>query len=117
MALRNDKVVGAERYERPKQGDGPKVTTHSGVVVRTEKNDRYLIHNTPNSGVVATPAHNMSDKWYKTQDIDVKGNKTVGDALKGGYTSGSSRFGKVGEYLGSGTCKGTADGVTKALQK
>lgn len=117
MAYRKETVTGAARYERPKQGDGPKFTTHSGVVVNTDQGRSLLIHNTPGSGVVATPAENMSSKWQKTQDIEVKGDKTVADAMKGGYTSGSSKFGKVGEYLGSGTCKGTADGVTKALEK
>ena len=115
MAWRNDKIVGAARYERPKEIAGP--CTHSGVVVTTENNRSLLIHNTLGSGVVATPAENMSNKWQKTQDIEVKGHKTVGDALKGGYTSGSSTFGKFGEYLGSGTCKLSADRVTKALQK
>ena len=59
----------------------------------------------------------MSRNWQKTQDINIKGHKTVGDALRGGYTPGSSSFGKWGEYVGSGTCKGTAEGATKALQK
>jgi len=68
--------------------------------------------------VVATPAENMSNKWYKTKDIQINGHKTIGGALRGGYTSGSSSlgFGKWGEYLGCLTCKGTVAGVTKALE-
>ncbi len=36
--------------------------------------------------------------------------------MKGGYTSGSAKLGKLGEYLGSGTCIGTKIGVTKLLE-
>jgi len=119
MAWRGDKIVRAEIYERPKLGGGGPCT-HSGVVVHTEKGQSFLIHNTPESGVVATPAENMSRNWQKTQDIEVKGHKTVGDALRGGYTPGSSKLDKaIGgairwideliEYIRSGS-KGTAEG-------
>ena len=109
-------------YERPMEvPDQYKVTTHSGVVVRTEKGERFLIHNTPESGVVATPAQNMSSKWKKGGDIEINGYKTVEDALQGGYQPGSAAAGKIlpakwGEYIGSGTCKWTASRVAKALQ-
>ena len=119
MAWRNDKVVRAEKYERPKQGGAAVVPAfeHVGVVVHTDKCQSFLIHSTPGSGVVATPAENMSRQWHKTEDIGVKGHKTVGDAMKGGYTSGSSKLGNFGEYVGSGFCKGTASGVIGALTK
>ena len=87
MSYRSERVVSAERVERPKQTGGP--FTHSGVKVNTDKGNSYLIHNTPGSGVVATPSSNMSSKWSKTGDIPVSGSKTVGDVMKGGYTSGS----------------------------
>lgn len=117
MSFRNERVVSAERVERPKEMSGPNLTTHSGVKVNTDKGNSYLIHNTPASGVVATPASNMSGKWSKAGDIPVSGSKTVGDVMRGGYTSGSGRLGKTGEYLGSGTCKGTAHGAERALKK
>ena len=117
MAWRNDRVIEAGRYERPKEMRGPHIATHAGVVVRTEKDDRFLIHNTLEAGVVATPAQNMSSNWYKTQDLEVNGYKTVQDALRGGYTPGSARLGKVGEYLASGTCQFSANNVAEALKK
>ena len=116
MAWRNDKVVSAERYERPKQGGGGPFE-HAGVVVHTDKSQSFLIHNTSGSGVVATPAENMSSQWHKTGDVEVNGHKTVGDAMKGGYTPGTSMLGNKGEYVGSGLCIGTALGVTNALKK
>jgi hypothetical protein len=112
--FRGEHVISASRYERPKQGGGGPCT-HSGTVVHTREGNSYLIHNTPSAGVVATSANNMSSLWMKTEDISVHGNKTVGDAMRGGYTSGSARLGKIGEYIGSGTCKGTANGVRSAL--
>ena len=114
MSYRNERVLSAERVDRPKQTGGP--CTHSGVVVKTDKGNSYLIHNTPSSGVVATPASNMSNKWNKTGDIPVSGNKTVGDVMRGGYTPGTGSLGKTLEYLGSGTCKGTAIGAEDALR-
>ena len=76
-----------------------------------------MIHNTPASGVVVTDAEEMSSEWSKVSDIEIKGTKTVGDAIKGGYTRGSARLGKFGEYLLSGLCIGTKYGVAKALEK
>ena len=37
--------------------------------------------------------------------------------MKGGYTKGSAKIGKLGEYAISGTCIGTKNGVTNALKK
>ena len=90
---------------------------HHGVVVETENDNKYLIHNTPASGVVATDGKQMSSEWSKVSDIEIKGTKTVGDAIKGGYTRGSARLGKFGEYLLSGLCIGTKHGVANALEK
>lgn len=115
MAYRKERVVEAAKYTRPKEMAGP--FDHDGVVVRTDKGNSYLIHNTPGAGVVATPAENMSSKWKHEKDLEVNGHKTVGDALQGGYTSGSGKLGKGGEYVASGFCIGTAIGVANALKK
>ena len=116
MSYRNEVVTGARHVERPKQGPGGPFS-HEGVIVDTNKGNSYLIHNTPKSGVVATPASGMSNGWSNIGDVNVNGQKTVGDAMRGGYTPGSGRLGKIGEYLGSGTCKGTARGVINGLGK
>ena len=114
MAFQNDKVVRAEKYERPMQGRLGAVFDHVGVVVHTDKGQSFLIHNTPESGVVATPAENMSSKWDETRDIEVRGHKTVGGAIKaGGYTSGSC---KLDEYVDSGLCIGTVKDIIKYLE-
>ncbi len=49
---RSEKIVSAHQVSRPKESIGP--CDHHGVVVNTDKGNSYLIHNTPNSGVVAT---------------------------------------------------------------
>jgi len=116
MSWRNEQITGARHVERPKLGPGGPFS-HEGVIVDTNKGNSYLIHNTPGSGVVATPSSGMSNNWSTIKDVNVHGSKTVGDAMKGGYTRGTGRLGKIGEYLGSGTCKGTASGVVKSLEK
>ena len=85
-SYRSEKVVSAHQASRPKEGviSGP--FSHHGVVVNTDKGNSYLIHNGPSKGVVCTDAKNMSSKWSKGEDIKVSGNKTVNDAMRGGYT-------------------------------
>jgi hypothetical protein len=116
MSFRNEIVTSGQRVERPKLGIGGPFS-HEGVIVNTNKGNSYLIHNTPGSGVTTTPSSNMSNNWSPINDINVNGQKTVGDAMNGGYNRGTGRLGKIGEYLGSGTCKGTAKGVENALRK
>ena len=121
MSWRGEKVVSASYYERPKEVPGP--ANHHGVMVNTDKGNSFLIHNTPKSGVVATPSSQMSSNWSKSHDINVSGTKTVQNAMSGASARGGSitsnwgDFGKNVNYVASGTCIGAAKGAEKALQK
>lgn len=64
-SYRNENIVSAYQTSRPAQGKlGPAVDSvssgHHGVVVNTDKGNSYLIHSTPESGVVCTSAKYMS---------------------------------------------------------
>lgn len=83
-------------------------------MVNTDKGNSYLIHSTPSSGAVVTKANEMSNKWTKTRDIKVEGNKTVGDIFKA--SSGRS-LNKMVNYATGGTCKGVAQRAENALKK
>ena len=111
---RSEKVVSASYHERPKESPGP--ANHHGVKVNTDKGNSYLIHNTPNSGVVATNAAQMGNQWSKSHDIPVNGHKTVQDVMSGASARGGHITGKLGNYLTSGTCIGAAGGAEKALK-
>ena len=110
--FRQEKVVRAWHVERPKQVKGP--CNHHGTVVETDKGNSYLIHNTPGAGVVCTPASNMSSKWSKTREIDVRRDATVGECLR----AGTARFPvhtPMAQYVSSGFCIGSSSNVDKYL--
>ena len=56
-----DPITSATVYSREKQS-GPQIVKHWGIVVHNASGS-YLVHNMPETGIVATPASNMSDQW------------------------------------------------------
>lgn len=110
-------VIRAQRVERPLQGDIMKhlPINHHGTVLYTSDGNSYLLHNTPDSGVVITDTKYMKKHWKLVHDIPVIGEKTVGDTLG---SVGTSSFGQERcGYIKGGTCIGTANNVEKYLQK
>ena len=78
---------------------------HHGIVVYTNKGNKFLIHSTPGEGTVVTDA-GMSENWVKRKDISVRGEKMVGLVFQ--YASGHTNN-KLVNYLTSGTCILTAE--------
>jgi len=111
--FRGEKITSASYYTRPKEAAGP--FNHHGVVVNTAQGNSYLIHSTPKSGTVVTPASNMNkNTWTKSHDIPVNGNKTVGEVFN---QSSGRTLNQFVNYGTSGTCIWTAGNAEKALQK
>lgn len=105
---RSERVISAEHYVRPKQGNMRYAPfNHHGIKMGTDKGNDYLIHNMPKTGPVVTDAKHMSADWRKRKDIKVTGHKTVGEVLGSAGTS----------YIGGGTCIGTACAVKNHLKK
>lgn len=112
-----EKIISAEHVGRPMEGNILKnfPIDHHGILLHTSNGNDWLLHNTPDSGVVITDAGHMSSKWDARYSIDVTGDKTVSEALR---SAGSSSFGenRCG-YEKGGTCIGTAKKVEKYLRK
>lgn len=113
----NEKIISATHVTRPLQGNIKNFipADHHGIVLHTSNGNKWLLHNTPKSGVVITDAKHMSSKWAIHANISVKGHKTVSKALK---SAGSASFRKVkcGYWKGK-TCIGTAKSVEEFLQE
>jgi hypothetical protein len=104
-------ITEATMYKRPKQS-GPNVVGHWGVVVNVEGHGKYLIHNTPESGTVATPASHMSPQWSSVVSIPVGSKKTIrGCLLASGGAHTNYVSSTLGRYLMGQTCIGTAAAV------
>lgn len=109
------KITDAIIYERPKQS-GPNIVGHWGVVVNVEGHGKYLIHNTPSSGTVATPASNMSSQWSCIAQIPVGNEKTIrGCMLASGGAHTKYVSSALGRYLMGQTCVGTMAAVAEYL--
>lgn len=112
-----EKIVRAEYATRPLQGAILEHVPfdHHGIVLHTSDGNKWLLHNTPDSGVVVTDAKHMSNKWNIVTDIHVNGDKTIAQTLR---SAGSSSFHseRCGYWKG-GWCYGTAKSVEKYLQK
>ena len=78
---------------------------HWGIVV-TNKSGKYLVHNTPKTGVVATPASNMSKNWSPEVEIPIKSGKTIQGMFK---STGLAAYLPQGllKYLQQKTCIGS----------
>ena len=64
---RNEKIISAKYVIRDKIGiSGP--FRHHGIYVITNKNNKYLLHSTPKSGLVVTDA-SMSSNWEILRNI------------------------------------------------
>ena len=114
--FRGEQVVSAEYVERPKTWPADpdnQISNHHGVVMHTDKGNKYLLHSTPDSGTVVTDAP-MSDKWKTTHEIPVNGTKTVGQVFN--ESSGRTNN-KLVNYFTSGTCIMTASNAEKALKE
>jgi hypothetical protein len=113
--FRKEKITTARPMERPI--DNPFLkrfgVTHQGVEVTTSGGNKYLIHNTPNSGITATDTK-MSSKWKPLEEpTNVKHDHTIGDVIKGchGYGNGLS------SYITGKTCVGTKRCVMDKLEE
>lgn len=114
---RNEKITSAQHVTRPMEGDILKhlPVDHHGIVLNTDADHTWLLHNTPDSGVVVTDARHMSNNWKIKTDIKINGDKTVSEALR---SAGSSSFGKEHcRYIKGGTCIGTANSVEEFLKE
>lgn len=85
---------------------------HHGTVVHTDKGNSYLIHSTPASGVVATPASNMSKNWTKSPPVPVTNKATVQTAMN---SAGGRTLNHTVNYLTSGTCIESSSRMEKHL--
>lgn len=56
-----DEIHSAAIFTRSKQS-GLDIVHHWGIVVKN-KSGSYLVHNMPETGIVATPTSNMSNQW------------------------------------------------------
>ena len=95
---------------------GPNIVGHWGVVLSTSAGD-FLLHNTPATGTVATPASNMSASWKKVGNVAVKGTKKIRDCMRasgGAHTKYVSSA--LTRYLMGATCVGTMAGVVSFLE-
>ena len=100
---RQEKVTNVTHYSRPanlSSGSGSALS-HDGVVATTDKGNRYLIHSTPGSGVVTTPASGMSSKWKSGESVN-----TTGIRVQDVFNNASGRTkNPLVNYVTSGTCK------------
>ena len=95
---------------------GPNIVGHWGVVVSTSAGD-FLIHNTPATGTVATPASSMSASWKRVGDVSVKGVKTIRGCMRssgGAHTKYVSKA--LARYLMGATCVGTSADIVQYLE-
>lgn len=115
MAYNQAKITKASLWSRPKQS-GPNIVGHWGVVVSVEGHGDFLLHNTPESGTVATAASNMSNGWTKCCDIPVTGMKNIRGAMiasGGAHTNYVSNA--LARYVMGATCVGTAASIGEYL--
>ena len=80
-------IVAASVHSRPEQPNLSdekldEIADHWGIVVTLNDGRKFLVHSTPETGVVATDAKNMSDRWRKSADLAVNGAKTIGGMLR-----------------------------------
>ncbi len=107
-------ITEATIYKRPKQS-GPDIVGHWGVVVNVEGHGKYLIHNTPESGTVATQA-NMSSQWTSIASIPVGSGKTIrGCMLASGGAHTNYVSSALARYIMGDTCIGTAAAIAEYL--
>ncbi len=108
-------ITEATIYKRPKQS-GPDVVGHWGVVVNVQGHGKYLIHNTPESGTVATPASNMGPQWTSVASIPIGNGKTIRGCMSasgGAHTNYVSS--PLARYIMGDTCIGTMAAVAEYL--
>ena len=108
-------ITEAAIYKRPKQS-GPDLVGHWGVVVNVEGHGKYLIHNTPESGTVATAASDMGPKWSLVSSLPVRSNKTIRGCMQasgGAHTNYVSSA--LARYIMGDTCVGTAAAIGQYL--
>eukprot|EP01088_Endostelium_zonatum_P011998 TRINITY_DN26161_c0_g1_i1.p1 TRINITY_DN26161_c0_g1~~TRINITY_DN26161_c0_g1_i1.p1 ORF type:complete len:129 (+),score=21.26 TRINITY_DN26161_c0_g1_i1:30-389(+) len=110
-------ITKAEIYSRPKQS-GIDLVGHWGVVVHVTGHGKYLIHNVPGSGTVATAASNMDSKtWTKEKDVSVKSVKTIRGCMSAsGGASTNYVANDVARYVMGGTCIGTKNKIVEYLE-
>lgn len=88
MSYLQEKVLKAWYYQRPLNAKGGKTLDkytgigHVGIVVQTDKGNKYLIHSGPGNGCVATDAKNMSKEWKEQEELQVKWNPTISECLQ-----------------------------------
>ena len=114
MGYLTDEITEAAIYTRPKQS-GIDLVGHWGIVV-SNKSGRFLVHNMPKTGTVATPASDMSSKWKVDRQLEVKQNKTIHGMFK---STGLAAYLPQGllKYLTQGLCTGSTMDMAGYLSK
>ena len=107
QSYRDAPIVAASVHSRPKQLNLSnekldEIADHWEIVVTLNDGRKFLVHSTPETGVVATDAKNMSDRWRKSADLAVNGAKTIGGMLRG--SNGAWDIASLLNCILSGTC-------------
>lgn len=108
-------ITAATIYKRPKQS-GPNLVGHWGVVVNVQDHGKYLIHNTPETGTIATLVSDMSSQWTGVASIPVGSGKTIRGCMlvsHGAHTNYVSSA--LARYVMGDTCVGTAAAIAQYL--
>lgn len=108
-------ITAATIWTRPKEMEYD-LAGHWGIVVNVQGYGKYLIHNTPGSGTVATPASNMSSKWTSVASIPVSSGKTIRGCMLvsgGAHTNYVSQA--LARYIMGATCVGTTAAIANYL--
>lgn len=118
QSYRDAPIVAASVHSRPKQLNlsneklneiASMIADHWGIVVTLDDGRRFLVHSTPETGVVATDAKNMSNKWEKLGDLTVNKTKTIGGMLRA--SNGAWNIAPLLNYILSGTCVGVKNSL------
>jgi hypothetical protein len=115
MAYNHSRILSASVWSRPKQS-GVDIFGHWGVVVDVEGHGSFLLHNTPESGTVATPTSNMSTLWSLRGKIPVSGTKTIRGAMQASGGAATNYISNaIARYITGYTCVGTAARIAEYL--
>ena len=85
---------------------------HQAIKITTNVGKKYIISNNPTNGIHITDS-NLSNKWKVEKEINVKGDKKIGDVLNNANGVGNG----MTSYISTGTCIGTTKSIEKELGK
>ena len=85
---------------------------HQAIKITTDIGKKYIISNNPTNGIHITDS-NLSNKWKVEKEINVKGDKKIGEILNNANGVGNG----ITSYVSTGTCIGTVKAIEKELGK